>query len=124
MDAVLRGLLWVLALVYLDNVATLTRGGIERHIVEVADVLECLDQARLTLKSSKCTFGASSIEYLEHYRRQAGVRPLQRLGSAVEQFLGPTDFVAVKHFVHLAGYYRKFMPQFSTQAVPLTRLLK
>ncbi|TYZ60733.1 hypothetical protein PybrP1_008056 [[Pythium] brassicae (nom. inval.)] len=35
--------------------------GIERHVVEVAVVLERLDQAGMALKPSKCTFGASSI---------------------------------------------------------------
>lgn len=75
MDAVLPGLLWVCALVYLDDVVVFSHGSVERHVVDVAAVLERLDQARMTLKASKCTFGAYSVDYLGHHRGQDGVRP-------------------------------------------------
>ncbi|GMF59664.1 unnamed protein product [Phytophthora fragariaefolia] len=40
MNHVLRGLTWSTCLVYLDDIVVFTRGGIERHIVELACVLE------------------------------------------------------------------------------------
>lgn len=40
LDAVLRGLLWVCALVYLDDVVIFSCCGIGRRVVEVAAVLE------------------------------------------------------------------------------------
>lgn len=67
MEAVLRGLLWICALAYLDDVVVFSRGGIERHVVEVVAVLERLDQAGMTIKSGKCTFRSTSIEYLRHH---------------------------------------------------------
>lgn len=53
MNSVLRGLTWSTCLVYLDDVVIFTRGGIERHILEVATVLERLEAAGLTLKLKK-----------------------------------------------------------------------
>lgn len=50
MDCVLRGLLWVCCLVYLDDIIVFSRGGIERHAVEVATVLARLEDAGLTVK--------------------------------------------------------------------------
>ncbi|TYZ67377.1 hypothetical protein PybrP1_010742, partial [[Pythium] brassicae (nom. inval.)] len=94
---------------------------LRRHL---SAVLERLDQAGMTLKASKCTFGAQNIEYLGHHLGPDGVRLLQRLVSAIEQFPMPQDPVALKRFVHLAEYYHKFVPHFGTLAAPLTRLLK
>lgn len=53
MNSVLRGLTWSTCLVYLDDVVIFTRGCIERHILEVATVLERLEAAGLTLKLKK-----------------------------------------------------------------------
>lgn len=123
MDAVLRGL-WVCALVYLDDVIVFFLGSIEWHVVEVAAVLERLDMAFMTLNVSKCTVGATSIEYLSHHLGPDGVRSLQRLVTAVEDFPVPEESAVVKRFAHLAGYYKKFVPHFSTLAAPLTWLLR
>uniref|UniRef100_H3G554 Reverse transcriptase domain-containing protein n=1 Tax=Phytophthora ramorum TaxID=164328 RepID=H3G554_PHYRM len=56
MNGVLRGLTWTTCLVYLDDIIVYTRGGIERHVLELATVLERLSTAGLTLKLKKCVF--------------------------------------------------------------------
>ncbi|KAE8960370.1 hypothetical protein PR002_g30239 [Phytophthora rubi] len=124
MNGVLRGLTWLTCLVYLDDIVVFTRGGIERHIVELATVLERLSAAGLTLKLKKCMFATKSMEYLGHELSCDGVRPVQRLVTAVAEFPRPTDVVEVKRFVHLAGYYRKFIEAFGSIMAPMTRLLK
>ncbi|TYZ59082.1 hypothetical protein PybrP1_007202 [[Pythium] brassicae (nom. inval.)] len=83
-----------------------------------------LDKAGMTLKASKCTFGARSIEYLGHHLEPDGVRPLQTLVTAVEQSPRPEDPVAVKRSVHLVGYYRRFVLHFGTTAASLTKVLR
>jgi hypothetical protein len=65
MDGVLRGLTWTTCLIYnLDDIIMLTRGGIERHILELASVLERLAAAELTLKLEKCFLPLSSRSIL------------------------------------------------------------
>ncbi|KAE8904474.1 hypothetical protein PF007_g25363 [Phytophthora fragariae] len=123
-NGVLRGLTWLTCLVYLDDIVVFTRGGIERHIVELATVLERLSAVGLTLKLKKCMFATKSIEYLGHELSCDGVRPVQRLVTAVAGFSRPTDIVEVKRFVHLACYYRKFTDAFGSIMAPMTRLLK
>ncbi|KAJ0394225.1 hypothetical protein ATCC90586_010373 [Pythium insidiosum] len=49
---------------------------------------------------------------------------LQRLVDAVVEFAAPTDAAAVKRFVHLAGYYRRFVENFGQKMAPLTQLLR
>ncbi|KAE8980862.1 hypothetical protein PR002_g23987 [Phytophthora rubi] len=124
MNGVLRGLTWVTCLVYLDDIVVFTRGGIERHVIELASVLERLSAAGLTLKLKKCVFATTSMEYLGHELSCDGVRPVERLISAVKDFPRPRDPVEVKRFVHLAGYYRKFIEGFGSIMAPMTRLLR
>eukprot|EP00644_Phytophthora_capsici_P004470 jgi/Phyca11/110949/e_gw1.19.90.1 len=124
MNSVLRGLTWTTCLVYLDDIVIYTRGGIERHILELACVLERLSRAGLTLKLKKCVFATETMEYLGHELSKERVRPLDRLVDAVRKFPKPADATEVKRFVHLAGYYRKFVKGFGTMMEPLTRLLR
>ncbi|KAJ0391766.1 hypothetical protein P43SY_010693 [Pythium insidiosum] len=124
MDCVLRGLLWVCCLVYLDDIVVFTKGSMERHVVELATVLARLEDHGLSIKAKKCTFAATRLEYLGHELTPEGVRPLSRLTDAVEAYPEPTDATSVKRFVHLAGYYRRFIENFGTKMAPLTRLLR
>ncbi|KAE8956529.1 hypothetical protein PR001_g31704, partial [Phytophthora rubi] len=124
MNGVLRGLTWTTCLVYLDDIVVFTRGDVRKHLVQLATVLERLSVAGLTLKLRKCVFAARSMEYLGHELSDEGVRPVERLITAVTEFPRPCNPVEVKRFVHLAGYYRKFIEAFGSVMAPMTRLLK
>ncbi|KAE9178650.1 hypothetical protein PF002_g28021 [Phytophthora fragariae] len=123
MDAVLRGLTWQTCLVYLDDVIVFSRGGVGQHVVELAMVLERLSNAGLSLKAKKCSFATERLEYLGHELDEKGVRPMASLVESVVNFPVPKDAAAIKSFVHMAGYYRRFAPNFAENAAPLTRLL-
>ncbi|GMF45695.1 unnamed protein product [Phytophthora fragariaefolia] len=118
------GLTWITCLVYLDDIILYTRGGIERHIVELACVLERLTEAGLTLKLKKCVFATRKTEYLGHALSSDGVRPLERLVSAARQFPQPRDEIEVKRLAHLVGYYRRFIENFGSVMAPMTKLLR
>jgi len=124
MDCVLRGLTWRTCLVYLDDIIIFTKGTVARHVVEVAMVLQRLEDAGLTLNAKKCEFAATTIKYLGHELSPDGVRPMPSLVEAVRSFPEPKDAVEVKRFVHMAGYYRRFVPGFGGRLAPLTRLLR
>ncbi|KAE9038084.1 hypothetical protein PR001_g8114 [Phytophthora rubi] len=64
------------------------------------------------------------MEYLGHHLSAKGVQPAERLVRSVREFPRPTDATEVKRFVHLAGYYRKFIAAFGSIVEPMTRLLK
>jgi hypothetical protein len=50
--------------IYMDNIAIATTGTLKDHIEAVCDVLCVAEQHDLYFKPSKCTFHASSIDYL------------------------------------------------------------
>ncbi|OWY95251.1 Gag-pol fusion protein [Phytophthora megakarya] len=115
MNSVLRGLMWITCLVYLDDIVIYTRGGIEQHVVQLACVLQRLSEAGLTLKLKKCHFAMSSMEYLGHELSAEGVRPLDRLVNAVRDFPTPVNDKETK---------RQFVKNFGTLMAPLTKLLR
>lgn len=61
MDCVLRGLSWRTCLVYLDDIIVFTKGSVMQHVVEVAMVLQRLENAGLTLNLKKCEFATKTI---------------------------------------------------------------
>lgn len=124
MDCVLRGLTWICCLVYLDDVVIFTKGTVAQHVVELAVVLERLSAAGLSLKVSKCSFATTKMEYLGHDLTPDGIQPTDRLVKAIVNFPTPTDDAQVRRFVALAGYYRRFVPEFGAKMSPLTKLLR
>ncbi|KAE8964660.1 hypothetical protein PR001_g28983 [Phytophthora rubi] len=124
MDCVLRGLTWICCLVYLDDVVIFTKGTVAQHVVELAVVLERLAEAGLSLKASKCSFATTKMEYLGHDLTPNGIQPTDRLIKAIVDFPRPEDDVQVRRFVALAGYYRRFVPDFGAKMSPLTSLLR
>ncbi|GAB9475531.1 hypothetical protein Gpo141_00012622 [Globisporangium polare] len=110
--------------VYLDDVNVFTRGTFARHLVHLAEVFGLLESAGLSLKREKCHFGQAQVGYLGHVLSKAGVQPVGRLVKAVKEFPPPrgADVQWVRRFVHLVGFYRKFIENFSRVAAPLTRL--
>ncbi|POM80606.1 Retrovirus Polyprotein [Phytophthora palmivora] len=64
------------------------------------------------------------MEYLGHDLTSEGIKPTERLVRAIVDFPTPTDDTQVRRFVALAGYYRRFVPEFGTRMAPLTSLLR
>ncbi|OWZ21950.1 RNA-dependent DNA polymerase [Phytophthora megakarya] len=64
------------------------------------------------------------MEYLGHGLSAEGVRALDRLVHAFREFPTPTNGKEAKRFVHLAGYYSRFVKDFGTIMAPLTKILR
>ena len=91
------------------------------HLSHVRQVLERLKAAGLTVK---CHFGKRECTYLGHCIGNGLVKPAQSKLDALEAVTTPTTKRQVRAFLGLAGYYRRFIPDFSSIATPLTDLLR
>ena len=90
------------------------------HLWHLCAVLTMLQQHRLFVKRSKCAFGVASISYLGHVISEAGVAMDPAKVQAVQDWPQPRSARAVRGFLGLAGYYRKFVHDYGTIAAPLT----
>ena len=117
MNSVLMGLIGTRCFVYLDDV-TLFRGTPQEHNSRIREVFEKLRQFNLKTEPDKCEFLKTEISYLGHVTSE-GVRPDPEKIKAITNFPTPKNTTYIKSFLGLAGYYRKFIPQFSKTAKPL-----
>lgn len=123
MDTVLAGLKWQTCLVYLDDVIVFSET-FDQHLKRLRTVLDALRSADLTLKPEKCHFGYQQLKFLGHVVSADGVRPDPDKTAAVANFPIPTTKKAVRRFLGLCAYYRRFIADFAKIAEPLTRLTR
>ena len=110
-------------LVFLDDILIFSKT-LEEHQRHVAAVLDKLRAAKLYAKESKCEFFKPEVEFLGHMVGRDGVRMMSDKVEAIAAWPTPTNVRDVRAFLGTAGYYRKFIRNFSAIATPLTELTK
>ena len=121
MDVVLRGLTLDSCLVYLDDVLVHSRT-FKEHLCRLRAVFERLRTAGLKLRTEKCQFVRSEVPYLGHVVSAEGIATDPTKVDKVRNWPNPRTKTEVRSFINFAGYYRRFVPGFSTIAAPLHNL--
>jgi hypothetical protein len=122
MTAVLSRIQGIKCLVYLDNVVF--GENLKTHNERLREVLSRMRKYNMKLQPDKCEFLRKEVCYLGHVIGHTGVRPDDKRIEAVKHFPEPKTTQELKGFLGLTGYYRRFIPNFSKIAKPLTELLK
>ncbi len=78
----------------------------------------------MTINPAKCVFAVSSLKFLGHMVDEAGITPLPRHVTGVQDCLPPTDIKQLQRFLGLINFYRRFLPAVARTLQPLTDLLK
>jgi hypothetical protein len=123
MNSVLAPCLHRYVLVFMDDILVYSPS-LEQHLVHLTHVLKLLRGAQLFVKTSKCLFACSSLEYLGHIISADGVATDPQKMQAMVDWPVPTTVTELRGFLGLTGYYRKFVRNYAIIARPLTLLLK
>ena len=95
----------------------------EEHLRIIREFFERLSRAMLTINLSKSEFGQAQVTYLGHVVGQGEVKPVSAKVEAIANFPRPESKKQLMRFLGMAGYYRRFCPNFAAVAEPLTQLL-
>lgn len=112
-----------IALVYIDDILVLSES-VQQGLINLKLVLTRLTRAGFSLNISKCSFLKTKIEYLGNIIENSTVRPSPRKIQALTDSAIPKNVKEVRQFNGLAGYFRKFVPNFSKIMAPLYNLTK
>ncbi|KAL5578632.1 hypothetical protein UlMin_011074 [Ulmus minor] len=83
-----------------------------------------LNGNRLFAKLEKCDFWMTEVKFLGHVISQEGISVDPSKIETVLRWEQPRNVPEIKSFLGLAGYYRRFVENFSRIAMPLTQLTK
>ncbi|XP_021346938.1 uncharacterized protein LOC110446222, partial [Mizuhopecten yessoensis] len=108
---------------FVDDILIYTHS-FEDHMYVLRDLFRRLRKAGLSARPTKCFIGYRSLECLGHVVGDQRLEPQPEKISAIEQALRPETKTQLRSFLGLAGFYRKFIANFASIAVPLTELTK
>ena len=86
--------------------------------------LRTLRRHQLYGKFDKSEFWLTEVNFLGHVVSEAGITVDHSKVEAVQEWQRPINVFEVRSFLGLAGYYRRFVEDFSRIAAPMTRLTR
>ncbi|WVZ83534.1 hypothetical protein U9M48_030671, partial [Paspalum notatum var. saurae] len=109
--------------VFIDDILIYFKNEVE-HEEHLRIVLSRLREHKLYAKFSKCAFWLNKISFLGHILSGDGIEVDPEKVKEVLNWKTPETVTEVRSFLRLAGYYRRFIQDFSRIAKPMTKLLQ
>lgn len=107
--------------IYLDDLIIFS-STLEEHLDRLDQVLTRLRECNLKLSPKKCKFLQTKVKYVGHIVSENGVEADPDKIEKVKNWPTPQNAEEVRQFTSFAGYYRRFVKDFSKIAKPLTDL--
>ncbi|KAK1431927.1 hypothetical protein QVD17_08733 [Tagetes erecta] len=121
MNRVCKPYLDKFVIVFIDDILIYSRNK-EDHEQHLRLILELLAKEKLYAKFSKCEFWMREVQFLGHIVNESGIQVDPAKIEAVKLWEAPKTPTEIRQFLGLAGYYRRFIKNFSRIALPLTTL--
>ena len=109
--------------VFIDDILVYSKNE-EEHKEHLRLVLKKLREHQLYAKFSKFEFWLKEVGFLGHVISGEGIAVDPTKVVSVTKWVAPTLVGEIRSFLGLAGYYRRFIENFSRIAKPMMELLK
>lgn len=123
MNNILGDYIGKICYVYLDDIVIVGRN-LNEHLKNLALVLKRLSEFNLKIQLDKCEFLKKETEFLGHIIAEDGVKPNPEKIDKIMNWPIPKNDKEIKQFLGLAGYYRRFIKDFSKITRNMTKYLK
>ena len=110
-------------MVFVDDILIYSQSE-EKHEDHLRIVLQAFRDHQLHAKFSKCEFWLTEVRFLGHVVSVLGVSVDLEKVEAVMSWERPKSVFEIRSFLGLAGYYKRFIEDFSRLAAPMTRLTR
>ena len=111
-----------ICVIYLDDLVIFA-DTYEEHLERLDKVLTRLHECKLKLAAEKCFFLQKKVKFLGHVVSERGVETDPDKIERVKNWPTPTNPDELRSFLAFAGYYRRFVKDFSKIAKPLNEQL-
>ncbi|KAM2577781.1 hypothetical protein TB2_003412 [Malus domestica] len=123
MNQVFRLYLNRFIIIFIDDILVYSKSEAD-HARHLRLVLKKLSENQLYAKFNKCQFWLDQVSFLGHMISAQGVLVDPQKVAAVENWEQPQMVTEVQNFLGLAGYYQRFVKDFSAITLSLTRLTR
>ena len=111
------------ALGYMDDILIYSPDK-ETHLIHIEAIFKCLQEAKLKLKLSKCSFFKKNLHYLGHLISSDGLLPTVEKTIAIKDLAPLRNVHEVQVVMGMFNYYQKFIPNFAEIAKSIVELTK
>jgi hypothetical protein len=123
MNHVFRTFIGKFVVVYFDDILIYSKS-FDEHVKHIRQVLDELRKEKLFANLEKCSFCTNHVVFLGFVVSAKGIKVDESKVKAIKDWPAPTNVSQVRSFHGLAGFYRRFVRDFSTIASPLNELIK
>ena len=123
MYSVLKNIMFKYILSYVDD-CFIYSSCWRDHMEHLREVFRRLREARLKLHPKKCQFGVRSVSFLGHTISDKGLAPDPEKIKVMKEFPAPKNQKALRSYIGLTNFYRRYVRGYSHVVAPLLRLLK
>jgi hypothetical protein len=109
--------------VYMDDLLSITRQTLDKHLQKMEIVLARFRDARLKVNAAKSLFCAHEIEYLGYILTREGIKPQPKKVQAILALNPPNSVKELRHFLGMVQYNRDMWARRSEMLAPLTDLV-
>jgi transposase InsO family protein len=108
---------------YLDDILVASTDE-SQHLEHLKTLFQNLEKYGVIINTSKCLFGQSEIEFLGYKVSASGIEPPSSMIEAIQQYPKPPTVKALRRFLGVLNFYRRFIKNAADMQAPLNNLLK